>query len=623
MLPRLKISSYAKVIFTFVFILILLSVISIILSVINTLNIIRTSDLKNLEIIKSNVEVFLDSRVKEAVLLSSVLSNNTDTVSEEVFEQYLKNNTGFYSFTLVDTGKYDSISPIISPIQVMDDGTYGLSITVPVFIGGTDTLSGILVGRIRYDYIRDTFITSNLVNSNSTAFIVSRSGELLFSHDRNYTGTSFRDLTDESLALNYNLETFSNMASGLSGSGFFKSKFHNTPKYSGLNRMIYKIICYKPLEFNNQFLFSIAVTTPLEEIGFFIYSLLLQGILIVIIGVLVLLTVKRIHGKSLRQEVDKARVMAELAVANDIISKDQTILEQNERIEFQNKKIRQQKTLVDKLYKDALEQNKNRTEFFSNIAHELKTPVSVIISTVQLMGLKGSRTETQNINKSDFTRCLNIIKQNSLRIVKLINSLLQITKMEAGFKELNLQNTDIIKVTREICFSVSEYLNQKNIIFEFKSNIDNKVIAVDTDKIERIMLNLLSNAVKFTSPGGKITVNINADKQNVTIKVSDTGSGIPKEKLDTIFERFGQARTAGNKHHEGVGIGLSLVKMLVELHDGKIDVQSQLGKGTEFIVSLPAYTVAEVETEKNPACLNSGRILESVDIEFSEIYPLN
>lgn len=360
-----------------------------------------------------------------------------------------------------------------------------------------------------------------------------------------------------------------------------------------------------------------------DIIRYFIFNIFCEIVLIMVFGLLILYFVKKIHDKSLKHEIEKARVVNELEIANEIIQKDEMILFQKDKIEQQNKEIIQQKSLVDKLYMEALENNKNKTDFFSNIAHDLKTPLTVILSTIQLLNMELSKNANKESYAKTYKKYLNIIKQNSFRIVRLINSLLQITKIEAGFMDINLQNVDIVKLIREICFSISEYLNHKNITFEFCSNVDKKVIAIDPYKLENIILNLLSNAAKFTQPGGRITLRIHDKNSQVMISVEDTGAGIPKERLNVIFERFKQARTHNTKHHEGVGIGLSLVKMLVELHNGQIKVESEVGKGTKFTVLLPAITVPESHPGDIPVTQNHNRIIEAVDIEFSEIYNLN
>jgi signal transduction histidine kinase len=146
-------------------------------------------------------------------------------------------------------------------------------------------------------------------------------------------------------------------------------------------------------------------------------------------------------------------------------------------------------------------------------------------------------------------------------------------------------------------------------------------MACDYDKIERILLNLLSNAIKFTDSCGKIEVNVSDKKEYLTISVKDTGKGIPEEKFNTIFERFGQVNEVLTKRAEGSGIGLSLVKALIQAHDGKISVKSKIGEGSEFIIELPFRTVEECESFQSNMMYSSEQSkIDRIKIEFSDIY---
>jgi signal transduction histidine kinase len=145
-------------------------------------------------------------------------------------------------------------------------------------------------------------------------------------------------------------------------------------------------------------------------------------------------------------------------------------------------------------------------------------------------------------------------------------------------------------------------------------------MAIDSDKIERIMLNLLSNAVKFTKSGGEITVNLYERDEKFYISVKDNGFGIPQDKLHTIFERFIQVDKSLTRKREGSGIGLALVKSLVELHEGNITVNSREGEGSEFIIELPIRLVPENECSHHEENKIEDGVIERISIEFSDIY---
>lgn len=271
-----------------------------------------------------------------------------------------------------------------------------------------------------------------------------------------------------------------------------------------------------------------------------------------------------------------------------------------------------------KLFNEAKEYDKLKTLFISNISHELRTPLNLILGIVQLLEWKlENNTIVDEENK--LNRHLKVLRQNSYRLIRLVNNMIDITKMESGYMKLNLQNDDIVSVIENITLSVAEYIEHENIDLRFDTSVEEKIIACDPDKIERIILNLLSNAVKFTPVGGSIFVSINEEGEYVLISVKDTGIGIPKDKLDLIFERFRQADKSYTRNHEGSGIGLSIVKALAKMHDGSISVKSEPDKGSEFIIKLPIRLLAE-ETKFTPAIGMEKNNVERISIEFSDIY---
>jgi len=263
--------------------------------------------------------------------------------------------------------------------------------------------------------------------------------------------------------------------------------------------------------------------------------------------------------------------------------------------------------------------DKVKTDFLTNMSHELRTPLNVICSTIQLLkSLDGSK----NLGDEKIKYYINIMNQNSLRLLRLINNIIDTTKIEADYISLNLKNGDIVYVVEEISQSVAEYIKSHGISLIFDTDVEEKIIAFDEEKIERIMLNLLSNAVKFTERNGSILVNIFDKGDFIEISVKDTGIGIPKGKLEFIFERFAQIDKSTSRHNEGSGIGLALVKSLVEMHGGKINAYSEEGKGSEFIITLPVRVVDREDEENN---FNNKEVFETnyeqnLSIEFSDIY---
>jgi signal transduction histidine kinase len=263
--------------------------------------------------------------------------------------------------------------------------------------------------------------------------------------------------------------------------------------------------------------------------------------------------------------------------------------------------------------------DKLKTQFFSNLSHELKTPLNVIFGVVQLLTVK--RNHDMEDYHNSVHRHLNMAKQNCYRLMRLITNLIDLTRYDSGFLSLKLGNYNIINIVEEITLSVVRFAEMKNITITFDTDTEEKIIACDLDAIERILLNLISNSIKFTKPGGQLWVSMYDKQSSIIISVKDTGIGIPKDNLNIIFDRFRQVDTSLNRTNEGSGIGLSLVKSLVEAMGGTITVDSQLQVGTEFLIELPAITVSIPHiNDKIINCELSENLVERVNIEFSDIY---
>jgi PAS domain S-box-containing protein len=265
-----------------------------------------------------------------------------------------------------------------------------------------------------------------------------------------------------------------------------------------------------------------------------------------------------------------------------------------------------------KLLNETRELNKLITEFFSNISHEFKTPLNIIFSAVQLLSVQNSTKFATNKDKY-----LKIMKQNCYRLMRLINNLLDITRTDSGFLVPHMKNYNIIELVEDITMSVAEFAESKGISLIFDTDCEEKITAVDPDKLERIILNLLSNALKFTNHGGEILVNIATEEDFITISIKDSGIGIPEDKLHFIFERFRQVDKSFTRNHEGSGIGLSLVKSFVEMHSGTITVISTIGQGSEFNITLPVILCDE--DSLNEKYIDND-IIERINLEFSDIY---
>ena len=266
------------------------------------------------------------------------------------------------------------------------------------------------------------------------------------------------------------------------------------------------------------------------------------------------------------------------------------------------------------LLEKSLEENKLKLDFFVNISHELRTPVNLISSTIQLIKLN-----LKNLSKEDaniISKYIDIMESNSMRLIRLINNLIDSTKIDAGFVKFTPINADIIKFVEDVCDSVVDYVdfNKMNLIFD--TDREEEIVLFDPDIIERILLNLLSNAVKFNKVDGTIYVNLYTKDDEIRITVRDEGIGIPKEKLSSIFKRFEQIQTKNKIEKQGSGIGLYLVKSLVTLHGGNIKVESKVNEGSKFIVTIPKKVL---ENGEELVIDEKEKANRKASIEFSDI----
>jgi signal transduction histidine kinase/DNA-binding response OmpR family regulator len=244
-----------------------------------------------------------------------------------------------------------------------------------------------------------------------------------------------------------------------------------------------------------------------------------------------------------------------------------------------------------------LDQMKSR--FFANISHEFRTPLTLILGPLEdLIGRMSNKSANHE---------LRVIERNARRLLRLINQLLDLSRLESGRMTLHASGDDFAAFLRSIVMSFASLAEQKRIKLEFRSGEPMKRLRnvyFDRDKIEKIFYNLIGNAFKFTPAGGTVTVEVarniafnppsKGDIMNsilegdvIEVRVTDTGIGIPAERLPYIFDRFYQVDSTHTHEHEGTGIGLALTKELVERHYGTISVRSDAGKGAEFVVSLP------------------------------------
>lgn len=266
-----------------------------------------------------------------------------------------------------------------------------------------------------------------------------------------------------------------------------------------------------------------------------------------------------------------------------------------------------------KLYKERLKIDEIKNNFIANVSHELRTPLNIIISCIQLLEVKKNQGDI--VSKSnDFDQKFIYLKKNSSRLLRLVNNIIDITKMDSGFFNIDKSYNDIVNVVEEITLSSVPYAESKEISLIFDTNIEELYFSFDKERIERVILNLLSNSLKFTPEKGEINVFLSGLETEINITIQDNGIGIPENKLTSIFDRFVQAEDTPYRKSEGSGIGLSICKTLVELHQGTITVESTIDKGSIFTVNLPIVT----DNTKLQSNKISDGLSKQVTLEYSD-----
>ncbi|MBN1926871.1 MAG: response regulator, partial [Prolixibacteraceae bacterium] len=287
----------------------------------------------------------------------------------------------------------------------------------------------------------------------------------------------------------------------------------------------------------------------------------------------------------------------ELIESNQKLERRQKLIEQQkEELEGKTSEILSQRDELILLNKKVNEINQHQIKFFTNISHEFRTPLTLILSPVEHLIRKAG----DNLEKVEI---LSVIERNARRLLMLINQLLEIRKIETGNQELKVERLNTGKFFFDIYHSFQPLARQNEI--EFLQHIDISVeVWADQEKLEEVLYNLLTNAFKFTPKGHKIEIgakSVKTDGNNyLEIIVKDTGCGISPENLDRLFDRFFQVTQVKSHTNSGTGIGLSLVKSLVEMMHGTIDVNSSPGKGSEFKVLIPVdkkqFSQHEIDT---------------------------
>jgi signal transduction histidine kinase len=256
--------------------------------------------------------------------------------------------------------------------------------------------------------------------------------------------------------------------------------------------------------------------------------------------------------------------------------------------------LNQNKKILEESNQKLRELDQVKSRFFANISHELRTPLTLLLAPLETLLHRFNRSldaETRDM--------LVTMHSNGMRLLKLINDLLDLVRLESGRMEVKRESLEVAEFVKGLASAARQVANDKRLRLETFVDPAVGTVLADRDKLEKVVLNLLFNALKFTPAGGRVELRAEKRGEELMLMVADTGMGISEKNLAHVFDRFWQADGSSKRKYQGVGIGLALVKELVEIHGGKVMVQSQEGKGTTFTVTLP-YQKAEPSQTPEP-----------------------
>jgi signal transduction histidine kinase len=245
------------------------------------------------------------------------------------------------------------------------------------------------------------------------------------------------------------------------------------------------------------------------------------------------------------------------------------------------------KRILEENNQKLMELDQIKSRFFANISHELRTPLTLLLAPLETLLHRFNRSldgETRDM--------LVTMHSNGMRLLKLINDLLDLVRLESGRMEVKREPLEVAEFVKGLASAARQVANDKRLRLETFVDPTVGTVLADRDKLEKVVLNLLFNALKFTPAGGRVELRAEKRGEELVLVVADTGMGISEQNLPHVFDRFWQADGSSKRKYQGVGIGLALVKELVEIHGGKVGVESQEGKGTTFTVTLP-YQAAD------------------------------
>ena len=251
--------------------------------------------------------------------------------------------------------------------------------------------------------------------------------------------------------------------------------------------------------------------------------------------------------------------------------------------EFANRfELDKSRQMLEDNNKKLREMDEIKSRFFANISHELRTPLTLLLAPLEAILHYPEQRFDAKVHD-----WLQTMQANGMRLLKLINDLLELVRLESGKIAWHQEPISMEEFINGLFHAVEKMAEDKRIKMIVTVESDVGTILADRDKLEKIILNLWFNSIKFTPAGGKVSTNVSKDKEDIVLQISDTGMGIAPDKLPSLFQRFWQADSSSQRKYQGAGIGLALVKELVEAHRGSVSASSEIGKGTTMTVRLP------------------------------------
>jgi signal transduction histidine kinase/sensor domain CHASE-containing protein len=433
---------------------------------------------------------------------------------------------------------------ITEPLRLME-GDYGSFIWVPVYEG--DEFRGAFIAIIIEEDLKDRYVVES--NSSSYAYLIDERGRILYEGNQNYErGVLYTDI-------------FGSNASGLEEIVATQTNgTEGTGKYFLLeNGSIYeeRLVSYSPIEWYNQ-KWSLALTSPSSDVDRLIVSVYLKLFIVAAISVMFIIFVSSFvviilynWSKSLETEVGE---------------KTQELKESNESLKAANKKLKE----LDRL----------KTEFLSIVSHELKTPLTAMRTSSEFL------MESEECDVPLRKKMLDIIIRNIDRQSRMVDDLLDISRIESSRMKFHKEPVDIEEAIHTSLEMLSTEVNEKNIDILVELPDDLPGVCTDKDKIIQVFVNLINNAVKFSKRNSTIRITVQEEEDVVRVSVSDSGIGMSPEELDKIFDKFYQIDSTSTRKVGGSGLGLSIVKGIIEGQGGSISAVSEQDKGSTFVFTL-------------------------------------